>query len=90
MVGCNGSSRQNAEAGRTSSGSLNAQGVQLATAGLADDILTAASATGASTISQQQALAMAKIDLFVSARTFESDYEANELTGDAGSPGCFA
>jgi len=83
MIGCNGTSRQNASASSAMSSSLNARGVQLATAGLVDDLLLAASATGNGVMSQQEALAMAKIDLAVSARTFESDYEANELAGDA-------
>lgn len=61
---------------------LNDQGLQTATSTFIDDLLMASSAMGDSLLTQPQALALAKIDLAVSAQTFESDYEANELAGD--------
>lgn len=78
-LGCNSTKTQNG----ADTASLNTNGVQLATAGLVDDVLMAASGTGESVITQEQGLALATIDLVASAQTFETDYEANELAGDA-------
>lgn len=80
---CKSSSRPDAGFGSVIAPTLNSQGLQLATDGLIEDLLVAVSGTGDSALNLQQALALAKIDLAVNARTFETDYEANELAGDA-------
>jgi uncharacterized protein YcfL len=79
VAGC----RSNPQAGTSARPALNDQGVQLATGLLIDDLTYAASGIGESSLSHEQALRVAKIDLAVDARTFEADYDANELAGDA-------
>lgn len=78
---CKGSSGGTARP-KLSASPLNEQGVDVASSILMDDILLAASMTGDSVLTQEQALNLAHIDLAVNARTFEADYEANELAGD--------
>lgn len=82
VAGCR-SNPQTSGSDKAGAQSLNEQGVRVATGLLIDDLTYGASGVGESSLNHDQALRIAKVDLAVDARTFEADYDANELAGDA-------
>jgi hypothetical protein len=66
-----------------SSSKLNTQALNFAVLGLSDELKHAVTGSNASPIPRDQAASLAQINLSVTARNFEADYDANEIAADA-------